>query len=250
MIVNDDASRRPDRSQGSTTGWTSLHSWIFLAIVAVGLLLIGIQNRYHYLSPLGLGKAYRIDKLFGGIQEFDPTQGWIKAQLQAMPPPTMSMMPPQPSGSAVPMNMPGTLPPPGSAVQPSVTPPGQAEKETVTSSVTVEEIAAEKQPAQSAKEEASPPPEAAPPPPKPVELTTEQKFEAFKEHFPDFGKDEFQLANDDLYPDWKKRMNPQGTWQQFLSVYGDFIQWWTDAGSPAESGFKLWNDFLEAKGNN
>ena len=102
MIVNDNDARRPESvAPRSASGWTSLHSWIFLAVVAVGLLLIGIQNRYHYLSPLGLGKAYRIDKLFGGIQEFDPTQGWIKAQLQASAlPPTMSMMPPDSSRAA------------------------------------------------------------------------------------------------------------------------------------------------------
>ncbi|MDQ7783016.1 MAG: hypothetical protein RDU20_09065, partial [Desulfomonilaceae bacterium] len=123
MIVNDNDARRPETAaQRPVSGWTSLHSWIFLAVVAVGLLLIGIQNRYHYLSPLGLGKAYRIDKLFGGIQEFDPTRGWIKAELQAPGlPPTMSMMPPESAtGSpAVPMHMPGTLPP-GGAPQPSV----------------------------------------------------------------------------------------------------------------------------------
>ena len=258
MIVNDDAPRRPDRSQESTSGWTSLHSWIFLAIVAIGLALIGIQNRYHYLSPLGLGKAYRIDKLFGGIQEFDPSEGWIKAQLQAgAPPPTMSMMPPQASAPAVPMNMPGTLPPTvpstGTPIQPSVASAPQPKEQTErqTSSVTVEELAAEKQqPERVVEEEVSSEAAVVETPTKVTELTPEQKFAAFKKHFPDFGKDEFQLANDDLYPDWKKRMNPNGTWEQFLTVYGDFIQWWTDAGSPAESGFNLWNDFLKAKASN
>ncbi len=56
---------------------------IFLAIVALGLIVVGFENRYHYLSPLGLGKAYRIDKFFGGIQEFDPSQGWVVASFKS-----------------------------------------------------------------------------------------------------------------------------------------------------------------------
>jgi len=261
MIVSDNDARRPElTAQRPTSGWTSLHSWIFLAVVAVGLLIVGIQNRYHYLSPLGLGKAYRIDKLFGGIQEFDPAQGWVKAQLQASAlPPTMSMLPPQSPGSqAVPMNMPGTLPPPGTGIQPSVsqTPEPEEEKEEVTTSVTVEDLAAQKPgarkpPVESPAESTASLPEVAGITPSRVpELSNEEKFAAFKKRFQDFGKDEFQLANDDLYPNWKKNQKPNGTWQEFLAVYGNFIQWWADAGSPAESGMTLWNKFLESSGKN
>jgi len=83
--------------------------------------------------------------------------------------------------------------------------------------------------------------------PKPQELTKEERLKAFQKLFPDFGEPEFQLANDDLFPDWKKTVSPNGTWQQFLAVYKDFIQWWNDTGSPAESGFKLWRDFLASR---
>ena len=81
MIAPDETRRADPKSNRTGQGWSSLHSWIFLAIVAVGLFVIGWQNRYYYLSPLGLGKAYRIDKLFGGIQEFEPSKGWIKAEI-------------------------------------------------------------------------------------------------------------------------------------------------------------------------
>lgn len=258
MIVNDDEPRRPEfTAQRPTSGWTSLHSWIFLAVVAAGLLVVGIQNRYHYLSPLGLGKAYRIDKLFGGIQEFDPSKGWIKAQLQPSAlPPTMSMMPPQSSGSqAVPMNTPGTVPPPGTAVQPSAAQVPEEEKEEVATSVTVEDIprsqpAARKPPVEPPSESTAPSPAVATTPSRAPELSQEEKFAVFKKQFRDFGKDEFQLANDDLYPEWKKNLKPDGTWEEFLDVYGEFIQWWSDAGSPAESGMTLWKKFLEATGKN
>ena len=83
--------------------------------------------------------------------------------------------------------------------------------------------------------------------PKQKELTPAEKFSSFQKEFPDFGKDEYQLANDDLYPDWKANVNPNGTWKEFLTVYRDFIQWWNDAGSPPEPGFKLWKDYLKAK---
>jgi hypothetical protein len=84
----------------------------------------------------------------------------------------------------------------------------------------------------------------------PKELTEEEKLQVFKKVFPEFGKDEFQLANDDLYPDWKKTVSPTGTWSDFLSVYGDFVQWWNDQGSPPEPGYKLWRDFLANRPKN
>ncbi len=116
MLSTDD-TRREETSYKprQTVGWTQLHSWVFIIIVALGVGVIAMQNRYHYLSPLGLGKAYRIDKLFGGIQEFDPSAGWITAQLAVPPPsPALSMM--EPPGSpmasrAVPMNMPAPATP-------------------------------------------------------------------------------------------------------------------------------------------
>lgn len=214
-------------------GWTSVHSWVFLAIVALGLLVLGIQNRYHYLSPLGLGKAYRIDKLFGGIQEFDPSKGWIVAQLQMAPPQAMSML--EPSAPLVPpaqMNMPGSMPSSGDVVQPKAAVAPTMEKETVAPSP---------QPAKEQVAATQARPAAVP------EMSKEEKQKLFQKTFSDFGDEEFQLANDDLYPDWRKRYAPNGNWPEFLGVYRDFIQWWNDAGNPPESGFKLWQDFLSAK---
>jgi hypothetical protein len=86
MAAQDDNAPRP-----GSFGWTAMHSWIFIAIIAAGLLIVVVQNRYHYISPLGLGKAYRIDKLFGGIQEFDPDKGWVKAIIQNPPGPSPSV---------------------------------------------------------------------------------------------------------------------------------------------------------------
>jgi hypothetical protein len=239
-MLSADETRREETSYSpkQAMGWTRLHSWIFIIIVALGVGVIAMQNRYHYLSPLGLGKAYRIDKLFGGIQEFDPSAGWITAQLAAPPPsPALSMMEP-PGASvgsrAVPMNMPAPAPP--TEVPAPAHPTDRGFQE---------------QPAAP-----SPPPPAAPAPEqtaaKPAvketpELSKEEKFQKFQKLFPQFGQEEFQLANDDLYPDWKANVSKSGTWDQFLNVYRDFVQWWLDAGSPPEPGFKLWKDFLASR---
>ncbi|HMK34860.1 MAG TPA: hypothetical protein VK463_07330 [Desulfomonilaceae bacterium] len=234
MIVTDDTRRSEARQSRQAGGWTALHSWIFLAIVAVGMLVIGLQNRYHYLSPLGLGKAYRIDKLFGSIQEFDPNQGWVSALLQVGSPQALSMME-SPGSRAVPMNMPGTMQSsPGESPEPGVAPPGAVHRE---------------DPSVSARKESVVPPPVvqAVKPKEAPELSMEEKYKAFQKAFPDFGKDEFQLANDDLYPDWKKNLAPKGSWGEFLVVYRDFIQWWNDAGSPPEPGYKLWKDFVSGK---
>jgi hypothetical protein len=83
--------------------------------------------------------------------------------------------------------------------------------------------------------------------PKQAEMARDEKMKSFLKMFPEYGEEEFQLANDDLYPDWKKRVAPEGTWNDFLKVYGEFIQWWTDAGSPPEPGMKLWGKFLATK---
>jgi hypothetical protein len=232
MIVNDNDVRRPE-SKGFrfTPGWTSLHSWIFLGIVALGLTVIGLQNRYYYLSPLGLGKAYRIDKVFGGIQEFDPGKGWVKAQIQAgSPSQPMSMMEPSMAGPpAVQMHMPA-MPPPG-VVEPRAT-PGPPHEEQPTTIVPKERMPATSpvEPSPRARSEAP--------------ASKEDQLKIFRKAFPDYGEDEFQLARDDLYPDWKKNVAPDGTWQEFLDVYKDFVTWWTDSGSPQESGMKLWRDYL------
>ena len=231
MIPNDDSRNTGSRDQRNVSGWTSLHSWIFLAIVILAVLVMGFQNRYHYLSPLGLGKAYRIDKLFGGIQEYDPSKGWIVAQLQPIQQP-MSMSGPAPESSqAVPMHMPGT---------PS-TPPGTVGIGTA-------------QAPESQEEEAAPPAVTKEAPPKTAgrgkespEMSLDERVKQFQKAFPGFGKEEFQLANDDLYPDWKKNVAPNGTWPEFLGVYREFVQWWTDQGSPPESGSKLWKDFLASR---
>jgi hypothetical protein len=236
MIVNDDARRPETRQYRPLGGWTTLHSWIFLGIVALGFMVIGLQNRYHYLNPQGLGKAYRIDKLFGSIQEFDPSQGWIVAQLQVGgSPQAVSMMEP-PGSRAVPMNMPGTMSQPSTEpVEAEVAaPPGAVHREEPSASAR-QEVVAPTPAVQAVKPKESP------------ELSKEEKFKVFQQAFPDFGKDEFQLANDDLYPDWKKNLAPNGTWAEFLSVYRDFIQWWNDSGSPPEAGFKLWKDFLASR---
>ena len=223
MILDDSEVRRPERKgPGQPVGWTRLHSWIFLIIVALGVLLIGLQNRYHYLSPLGLGKAYRIDKLFGGIQEYDASGGWIKAQLQQAPPASMPMMEPPQMG-----------PPPGAMMQRPMPGPGEMRKEEPSVAVGAKEPA---------------PVAVSPDVSRPKEETKEDRFKAFQKQFPDFGPEEFQLANDDLFPHWKKQAAPNGTWTDFLGVYREFIQWWNESGSPPEPGFKLWKDFLASKG--
>jgi hypothetical protein len=228
MIPNDNSRNTGSRDQLNVSGWTSLHSWIFLAIVILAMLVMGLQNRYHYLSPLGLGKAYRIDKLFGGIQEYDPSKGWVVAQLQPLQPP-MSMSGVAPEASqALPMPMPGTTStPPGTVGVGRAQAPESQQEETAPPAITKEA-----QPKTAGHGKGSP------------EMSLDERVEQFQKAFPGFGKEEFQLANDDLYPEWKKNIAPKGTWAEFLGVYKEFVQWWTDQGSPPEAGLKLWKDFL------
>ncbi|MBI5570002.1 MAG: hypothetical protein HY914_08665 [Desulfomonile tiedjei] len=234
MAAQDDNARRP-----GDFGWTAMHSWIFLAIIAVGLLIVVVQNRYYYISPLGIGKAYRIDKMFGGIQEFDPDKGWVKALIQNPPAPSpMSMMQPpmQPGGPSLPSQMPGMMQPPlvsESPTTPSKPPTAAREEPGLQPPVTQLPKEASKPKEQTKKETREPSPA--------------EKLEMFKKVFPDYGKEEFALANDDLYPDWKKKAAPAGTWSEFLQVYGDFVQWWNDQGQPPEPGMKLWRDFLASR---
>jgi hypothetical protein len=248
MIAPDDTRRADPKNSRTGHGWSSLHSWIFLAIVAVGLFVIGWQNRYYYLSPLGLGKAYRIDKLFGGIQEFDPKGGWIKAEIPSAsspPPQSMSMMEPprQPGSPGAPMNMPSMTQPPSVSI-PSGPPPRAAmESPAPPPTVMTKETPEEPRPTTASSPRETVEEEAKEPAKETAELSEKEKLDEFNKTFPDFGKDEFQLANDDLYPDWKKRISPDGTWSEFLDVYGQFVQWWTDQGSPPEPGFKLWKEF-------
>jgi len=242
MVAQNDSERELEQlNRIAPGGWTTIHSWIFLAIVAIGFTVIAWQNRYHYLSPLGLGKAYRIDKLFGGIQEFDPAGSWVRAQLQTMPPPqAMSMMePPSSLSQAVPMNMPGS-------VRPLGTPEHQVSG--------APDIRRDEAFPQERGREIPSVHAAAQPPPTPspqiaqTEISKEENLLSFQKLFPEFGQDEFQLANDDLYPDWKKNVAATGNWNQFLSVYRDFVQWWNESGSPPEPGLKLWKDFLASGG--
>jgi hypothetical protein len=246
MIDRPKEERLPDLDKSKLgSGWTNLHSWVFLGIIALGFLILGIQNRYHYLSPAGLGKAYRIDKVFGGIQEFEPSKGWITAQLQSgAPPSAMSMLEPSASGPQLPQVAPMNM---------SADVASTMGKDPETSSVGAI-VPKEERPASSAPRETLGYPASSAPATvnavKPVEaeMTVEQRLSFFQKTFPDFGEDEFQLANDDLFPDWKKRLAPTGTWADFLLVYKDFIRWWNDAGNPAESGIKLWQEYLAARG--
>lgn len=227
--------------RGKGPGWTGLHSWIFLVIVAVGLALLVMQNRYHYLAPPGAGKAYRIDKLFGSMQEFDPSMGWISAQLQTTFPAQAStrmerppVMPsPQPS-LPVPVEGGADQVPP--ADQQSEPPPKEAIPRESPLSSPITEVPLTAEPSQPTESLATPQP-----------LGREERLAMFKSEFPDYGQEEFELANDDLFPDWQKRFGPTGTWKEFLPVYREFIQWWIASGSPPEPGAKLWKDFLTAK---
>jgi hypothetical protein len=249
MALHNDEFEHTDSEPGVRLkpGWTALHSWIFLVIVAIGLLAILLQNRYHYLSPLGLGKAYRIDKLFGSIQEFDPSDGWISARLMGAPPTQMSGMAPSPhvGSQAVPMNMPA--PRPGEMVGSAGNAP--AEQAPIPSATERMEVS----PGTPAAPEPRTKPAVREAPPavreKP-EMGPEERLSVFLKAFPDYGEEEYQLANDDLYPAWKKAMAPQGTWPEFVNVYREFINWWVAEGSPAESGLKLWGDFMATRKGN
>ncbi|MGC8603071.1 MAG: hypothetical protein ACP5VS_05205, partial [Desulfomonilaceae bacterium] len=238
--------RRPDLDNLKLApGWTKIHSWVFLVIIALGFLIIGVQNRYHYLSPIGLGKAYRIDKLFGGIQEFDPERGWVVAQLQSVSPPApMSMLEPSSSGPQVPEVAPTKTPEDSSS-----TIEKQSDEPSVNVLLPKEETNTSPQSKESAPSSVVSTPVSPSAIKTPViELSSEEKYKIFHQMFPDFGEDEFQLANDDLFPDWQKKYAPNGTWNEFLVTYKDFIRWWNDAGNPAETGVKLWQEFLAARG--
>ncbi len=231
MIIEEEMVGRPEpRRRTPSTGWTGLHSWIFLIVVICAVLFAGLMNRYQYLSPTEGGKTYRADKLFGSIQELDLEKGWIKAN-------------PQPSSAAGKMSA-QTLADISSVIK-TVTQPvaktTEPEAPKTAAPPTVEN------PFGTAPTAPVPAPTVAVKPQTAGELSPEAKLKMFQSEFPEYGKEEFQLANDDLYPNWKKALAPNGTWPEFLAVYKEFIQWWTDSGSPPEPGFKLWRKFMATK---
>ena len=142
------------------------------------------------------------------------------------------MEPPATGPYAVPMNMPGPVPSAGDPIE-AGTPllPGLHREESSAAQLQREIPLAVASP-QAARPKEAP------------EMGKEERLKNFKKAFPDFGHDVFQLASDDLYPDWKKIVAPNGTWPEFIPVFKDFMQWWNDAGSPSEPGFKLWKEFL------
>ena len=225
MAPNDDA-RYPEHLGGnmkSAMGWTKVHSWIFLVIVTASLGFMAFQNRYHYFPPQGSGKTYRVDKLSGQPQQYDPDRGWVPAEMPLDIAPALS---PQPA-VVVPSGDSSRVPRPK---QPEPTPvvqdPGPEFLPPVHNRAVVPK-----------------------PPPTPVitEPSKDEKWVTFHEAFPDFGKEEFNLAADDLYPNWKKNVDSSGTWPQFLDLYRRFIDWWMKSGSPAASGLDLWKDFMKTK---
>ena len=106
-------------------------------------------------------------------------------------------------------------------------------------------VAREEPPALAEENLPKPPP--APPAEEKLEMSQDDRMKLFLGKYPDYGEEEFQLANGDLFPNWRKNLAPQGTWPEFMVVYGEFIQWWIDSGSPPEPGFKLWQDFIATK---
>ncbi len=249
MVNHNDGTRNPGHLGGNAkpvTGWTKTHSWMFLVIVTASLVIIGFQNRYHYFPAQVSGHTYRVDKLFGTLQQFDGDKGWVRADLprdllsEASTAPRLAAPPlgEPPAGAATTPRPPGTVPrlpkvspdPPTPEIPNRVSPPAEP-------------------PAEPPRlERTTPAVPMVPTPPPPKEPGREDHLRVFKETFEDFGEEEFKLAHDDLYPDWKKHVNPGGTWPEFLEVYREFVQWWIDSGTPAEAGFKLWKKFLTTKG--
>ena len=240
-------------------GWTKIHSWIFVILVAAGLALIAFQNRYHYIMPDTTGKAFRISKLTGAVQEYDPSVGWMSAQISGNAPigssPTSNDQEPTVSEpSAVPMTVPPgtrpeTVPTQGSNLTENTSSqPNTSAKTEEPSSGSVSENTVSSQPGSQPStsvqtERTSRPSQ----PTSSAPLSREEKYRTFKEAFPDYGEPEFELASEDLFPEWRQRVAPNGTWQQFLSVYKEFIDWWTAQGQPQESGMKLWQKFLASR---
>ena len=120
------------------------------------------------------------------------------------------MEPPrQPGSPAVPMNMPSMTQPPSVSI-PSGPPPVARQTPAPPPTVMTKETPEEARPTVASSPRESVDEEAKEPSKETAELSEKEKLDEFKKTFPDFGKDEFQLANDDLYPDWKKRVSPDG----------------------------------------
>ena len=219
--MND--ARHPDPPSGnirSAMGWTKLHSWIFLAIVTGTLAFMAFQNRYQYFPPQEHAKPYRVDKLFGQVQLYESERGWVPVETSQ----EVSVQPTRPT-PIVPRPNPTPQPSASSTELPQVKPNPPRPVISVPAPV--------------------PPPEP-PSVPAVTEPTRADKWAAFHQAFPTFGKEEFDLAADDLYPTWKARANRSGTWPEFLEEYRRFIDWWIKKGSPADqTGVELWNAFLK-----
>jgi hypothetical protein len=229
-------------------GWSSLHSWVFIVIVALGLLLTGYLNRYEYFS-VG-AKAYRVSKITGGIQEYNPIQGWVAAGFSETPPDMYAS-----STTQEPIT-----PPPSPVEEPS-----QAAGAPEQTLIVGEEATPEPEPAPEDTAPQSPEPDSEPeetqiepaevddsgvqPSDQEPEMSVEDRFKAFLQLNPGYGEEEFKLANETLYPHWKENIKPGGNFVQFLSAYKKFTQWWIDAGSPREPGFQLWKRFLSETNN-
>ncbi len=257
MATNYDEPANSQAKSGPriAPGWTKTHSWIFLGLVAVGLLVIVFQNRYFYLMPEGAAKLFRISKLSGSIQEYDPSGAWVAPQFASTERPQVSEQSSPPSrvaSQAVPMNVPA-------GTEPKVAPPqrfsiAESKPETVEPPVVKPQTMAPQAPSTTGPATESPRTREAPaarPAPAPREQTAmsrEQKFKAFKQMFPDYSDAEFELADEDLFPDWQKKLAPNGSWSEFLKVYKEFIDWFNAQGSPEESGTQLWEEFLAGKG--
>ncbi|MFH0825154.1 MAG: hypothetical protein V2B18_20575 [Pseudomonadota bacterium] len=249
LDTNGSMNRQSAAGYRPNSGWTSLHSWIFLVIAALGLLLLIMENRYAYLAPHGNGKAYRVDRLFGSIQEFSPPAGWVSAELgPGRPVHASDMMEPPPAVSR---------PMPADSRGPNVVKEEQSDEEESKARQDVKPAGKESKAPEQADEEpvssttsskdSRQPVPTVPPVIKRTGLSKEDKYQAFVKTFPDYGEEEFQLANDDLFPDWRRKLAPSGEWQEFLSVYKEFIDWWIESGSPPEPGMKLWSDFIAKK---
>lgn len=263
-VPTHDTRRQPSEKPVSTDrGWNAIHSWIFLVIVALAVVAMVVQNRYEYLRADDTGTIYRVDKFFGSLQELSPTSGWVAARpvplAERIPHAAEPVREPASPAVAETVPLPAPAEPRAAAPEPAQPlteepkksalatnePPSLAEaaaREPVGDESPVPDGAVIPQPGN--QMESQPAREAEPAPPAPA-MTKEQRFKVFKERFPDYGRDEFSLADEDLYPDWKKRVGEDVPWPEFLTVYDEFITWWVEAGRPAEEGMKLWNDFLE-----
>ncbi len=225
------------------SGWSSAHSWIFIIIVAIGLIITGYLNRYEYFGSDG--KAYRVSKISGAIYEYNPIQGWIVANFaeasqqmasnmetpEPMTPPPTPVNPP--TTSAVPVETPDSLEenPTASNIDQPEEQQGTALIQPVEQTPEVPETTTETEEPENAEE-------------RDEEMSVENRYKAFLQLNPGYGEEEFKLANETLYPHWKETINPDGNFIEFLSVYKKFTQWWIDAGAPREPGFQLWKRFL------